>query len=119
MSLLSYNEIMKRGQKTLEIYQNQDGVEPFTVWLESLKDTRTRYRIAARLDRVELGNFGDHKMLKDEIFELRFQFGPGYRVYCGEVDDRIVLLLAGGDKGTQSRDIAKARRYWDDYREEQ
>ena len=103
--------------KTVEIYQDRNGVEPFTVWLESLKNSRTRYRIVTRLDRVELGNLGDHKMLGDGIFELRFHFGPGYRVYCGEVDDRIVLLLVGGDKGSQSRDITRARRHWNDYQE--
>jgi len=108
---------MRGGLKTLEIYQDRNGNEPFTVWLESLKNPRTRYRIMTRLDRVELGNLGDHKMLGGGIFELRFHFGPGFRVYCGEVDDRIVLLLAGGDKGTQSRDIAKARQHWGDYQE--
>ena len=107
---------MRGRQRTLEIYRTESGVEPFTVWLESLKDSRTRYRIVARLDRVELGNLGDHKTLGDGLFELRFHMGPGYRVYCGEVDDRIVLLLQGGDKGSQSRDISRARGSWDDYR---
>lgn len=110
---------MKDGSKTLEIYCHRSGVEPFSVWLESLKDARTRYRIVTRLDRVELGNLGDHKALGGGMFELRLHFGPGYRVYCGEVDDQLVLLLAGGDKGTQSRDIAKARQNWDDYKEGQ
>ena len=108
---------MRGGPKTLEIYQDRNGSEPFTAWLESLKDQRTRYRVVTRLDRVELGNLGDHKMLGAGMFELRMHFGPGYRVYCGEVDDRIVLLLAGGDKRSQSRDITKARRFWDDYKE--
>ena len=108
---------MKGVPRRLEIYSDRTGKEPFTDWLESLKSERLRYRIVARLDRVELGNLGDHKLLGDGLFELRFHFGPGYRVYCGEVDDRIVLLLAGGDKGSQSRDIARARRYWADYRE--
>jgi putative addiction module killer protein len=110
---------MRGGPKTLEIYRDQDGKEPFTAWLESLKDQRTRYRVVTRLDRVELGNLGDHKMLGTGMFELRMHFGPGYRVYCGEVDDRIVLLLVGGDQRSQSRDIAKARQFWDDYKEGQ
>jgi putative addiction module killer protein len=108
---------MKAAPKTLEIYRNESGVEPFTEWLESLNDSRARYRIVVRLDRVELGNLGDHRVLDAGLFELRFDFGPGYRVYCGEVDDRIVLLLCGGDKGTQRRDIHKARDYWKDYLE--
>ena len=108
---------MRGGPKTLEIYRDRNDLEPFTVWLESLKNPGTRYRIVTRLDRVELGKLGDHKMLGGGIFELRFHFGPGYRVYCGKVNDRIVLLLVGGVKGAQSRDIARARRYWDDYQE--
>ena len=108
---------MRDGPKILEIYQDGNGVEPFSVWLESLKNPRTRYRVVTRLDRVELGNLGDYRMLGTGMFELRFHFGPGYRVYCGEVDNRIVLLLVGGDKGSQSRDIAQARHYWDDYKE--
>ena len=71
------------------------------------------------LDRVELGNLGDHRTLAAGLFELRLDFGPGYRVYCGEVDDRIVLLLCGGDKATQRRDVRRARQYWDDYLEGQ
>jgi len=108
---------MKVAPKTLEIYRDQTGGEPFTDWLESLKDSRTRYRIVVRLDRVELGNLGDHRILAAGLFELRFDFGPGYRVYCGEVDDRIVLLLCGGDKATQNRDVRKAKQYWDNYLE--
>jgi putative addiction module killer protein len=64
-----------------------------------------------------LGNLGDHRVLDAGLFELRLDFGPGYRVYCGEVGDRIVLLLCGGDKATQQKDIRKARQCWNDYLE--
>lgn len=108
---------MKDGHKVLELYVDRNGEEPFTVWLESLRDSRTRYRVVARLDRLSLGNPGDHKVLGGGMFELRLQFGPGYRVYCGEVEETIILLLVGGDKGTQNKDIARAREHWNEYRE--
>ena len=80
-----------------------------------LRDGRTRRRILSRLLRVEQGNYGDYKALKDGVFELRFSFGSGYRVYFGEDGDTIVVLLCGGDKRTQSRDIAQAKAYWQEY----
>ena len=80
-----------------------------------LRDGRTRRRILSRLLRVEQGNYGDYKALKDGVFELRFSFGSGYQVYFGEDGDTIVVLLCGGDKRTQSRDIAQAKAYWQEY----
>ena len=71
-----------------------------------------------RLDRVSLGNFGDRKSLEEGIFELRFQFGAGYRIYFGLQGNRIVILLAGGSKKTQSKDIRIARRLWKAYQQE-
>lgn len=106
------NKIIK---KELAIYVSHDGKRPFVEWLESLKDKTIRFRIKERLDRVSLGNFGDCKSLKDGLMGLRFKFGSGYRIYYGEDDDSIVLLLCGGDKSTQSKDIKKARQYWQDY----
>ena len=72
-----------------------------------------------RLDRLEGGNFGDCQSVGSGVFELRLHFGPGYRVYFGEVDRTIVLLLCGGDKSTQTRDIQRAKTYWLEYKEEQ
>lgn len=71
------------------------------------------------MDRVRLGNFGDSKVLvgADGISELRISFGPGYRIYFGRDGMALVLLLIGGDKGTQDKDIAKAQRYWREYKE--
>ncbi len=74
-------------------------------------------RIDARLDRVRLGNFGDHKALGEGLFELRIHGGSGYRIYFATDREAIVLLLCGGGKNTQKRDIAKAKRYWRDYLE--
>ena len=75
-----------------------------------MKDTAAKARIAVRLRRMELGNFGDAKSVGAGVFELRFDFGPGYRVYYTERNDEIVVLLAGGDKSSQEQDIEKAKK---------
>ena len=101
--------------KEIIIYQDENAQEPFTEWLNRLRDPRTRRRILTRLRRVELGNYGDYKSLKDGVYELRFTFGSGYRVYFGEDGQTIVVLLCAGHKRTQSKDINKAKIYWEDY----
>ncbi len=83
--------------------------ETFKTWVKELRDKNTRSHITKRLERVEKGNFGDHKSLGGGISELRFKNGPGYRLYYTERKGIIVVLLVGGDKSTQSRDIEKAR----------
>lgn len=75
-----------------------------------LKDKNTISRILARIYRFEQGNMGDHKNIAPNLFEARLFFGPGYRIYFTIRDDVIVLLLCGGDKSSQSRDIEKARQ---------
>ncbi len=82
--------------------------EVYDEWFDSLKDTKGKARINARLRRVELGNFGDTEPVGDNVSELRFFFGPGYRIYFIQHGDEIIVLLAGGDKSTQSKDIDKA-----------
>ena len=82
--------------------------EQFVKWFDSLKDKATRLRIAARFDHIRTGNLGDWKAVGPGVGEFRFHFGPGYRVYFTRVGDRIILLLAGGDKRSQARDIATA-----------
>lgn len=81
----------------------------FTKWIARLADRKARLIIDARIERLKAGNFGDAKSLGGGISELRIAFGPGYRVYFTVEDGRIVVLLAGGDKSSQRRDIAKAR----------
>lgn len=100
--------------KELVIYQTEQGKEPFSDWLEDL-DKTTLVRIRARLDRVEQGHYGDYKSVGAGVFELRFFFGSGYRVYFAEDGNTIVLLLHGGDKSSQGKDIPKAQGYWQDY----
>lgn len=102
-------------EKDLIIYKTKDGKEPFQTWRESLRDKVTRARIDRRLEYVAQGNYGDYKAVSDGVYELRFFFGAGYRVYFAEDGDNLVLLLNGGDKGSQSKDIAKAKGYWKEY----
>jgi len=97
-------------------YAAKDGRHPFTAWVQSLPDARTRARVAARINRLRLGNFGDAKPVGGGVMELRIHAGKGVRVYFARIGERVVLLLAGGDKSTQRRDIERAKEYWQDYR---
>ena len=89
--------------KTVKQTQN------YSKWYNKLKDTVAKSRIAVRIRRMQFGNFGDAKPVGAGVFELRFDFGPGYRVYYTERNGEIVVLLAGGDKSTQQQDIEKAK----------
>jgi len=82
----------------------------FIDWLTSLKDRRAAARIAARILRLEDGNFGDVKPVGESVSELRINYGPGYRVYFTQAGRTVILLLCGGDKSTQASDIAAARK---------
>jgi putative addiction module killer protein len=93
-------------------YQRADGSEPFSDWLKALGDKQAKARIRFRLQRLEAGHFGDTEPVGDGVFELRLHFGPGYRVYFGRQGKLILLLLCGGDKSTQTRDIMRAKDYW-------
>lgn len=93
------------------------GSIPFSQWLGSLKDVRAVGIVRARLNRIRLGNFGDCKSVGLGVEELRIDFGPGYRVYFGREGSLVVVLLCGGDKKTQARDILTAQKYWKEYRD--
>ncbi|MHB8789043.1 MAG: type II toxin-antitoxin system RelE/ParE family toxin [Desulfobulbaceae bacterium] len=82
--------------------------ELFAEWFHSLRDRQARVRIQARIDRAELGNFGDCKPVGNGVSEMRIHYGPGYRVYFVKRGEMLVILLAGGDKNSQSKDIATA-----------
>ncbi len=101
--------------KEVIIYADENGVEPFTDWLNGLRDPRTRRRILQRITRVQSGNYGDYKPLQEGVLELRLDFGPGYRIYFGEHGKTLVVLLSGGDKSTQNKDIETAKIYWKEY----
>ena len=84
--------------------------EVFAAWLREIRDGRARARIAARIQRLAFGNFGDVRPVGEAVSELRVQEGPGYRVYFVQRGAVLVILLCGGDKATQARDIGRARR---------
>jgi len=100
----------------LRYYQTSTGEQPFVEWLKGLDDRQARTRIEARLARVAVGNFGDVEPVGEGVMELRIDWGPGYRVYFARVGQVIVLLLRGGDKRTQQRDINRAKEYFEDYK---
>ena len=85
--------------------------------MNSLRDARGRAQIEVRLDRLELGNFGDCKPAGEGVLELRIDFGPGYRVYFGKDGESLVILLAGGTKRRQQQDIKAAQERWQDYKD--
>ena len=98
-------------------YVNRAGNDVFDDWLTELADARAQAKIANRINRPAAGNFGDCKSLRHGVFELRIDWGPGYRVYYGMIRKECVLLLCGGDKRKQPADIARALEYLRDYRD--
>ncbi len=107
---------MEVQPREIQRYMTPDGKVPFSEWLDSLRDLKAKFKIDGRLDRVGTGNLGDYRVLGEGVCELMINYGPGYRVYFGQVEETIVLLLIGGDKSTQEQDIRKAQKYWTDYR---
>jgi putative addiction module killer protein len=101
--------------QTVEVYETVAGKVPYSEWLLALKDKQAFARISLRIDRVKLGNLGDHKLIDDGLWELRVDTCAGYRVYFGRLNPETIVLLWGGGK-TQQRDIEKATEYWTDYR---
>ncbi|MFM6063238.1 MAG: type II toxin-antitoxin system RelE/ParE family toxin [Microcystis panniformis] len=107
---------MATQPREIERYVTADGQIPFDNWFDSIRVSKTQTIISKRLDRVRMGNLGDYRSVGGGVFELRIDYGPGYRIYFGQVGTTIVLLLCGGDKGTQIKDIRQAQEYWRDYR---
>jgi putative addiction module killer protein len=107
---------VEAAPKELQIYVTEDGRAPFSEWLALLRDLKARAKIRVRLDRVSLGNLGDCHGVGDGVQELRIDYGRGYCVYFGQEGATIVLLLCGGDKSTQTKDIEIAKRYLNEYR---
>ncbi len=85
--------------------------------MKSLRDERARARIRTRIARVRLGNLGNCEPVGNGVLEVKIDYGPGYRVYFGQVGAKLVILLCGGDKTSQSKDIRRAIEYWKDYKE--
>ncbi len=105
--------------KELVYYTTENGKTPFTEWLNDLRDVSAHARILARLNRLRLGLYGDAKRLSnaDGVSELRFDIGPGYRLYYADHGATVVVLLCAGDKSSQRRDIATAKTYWQDFKD--
>ena len=98
-------------------YETENGKSPCEKWLATL-DNSIEARVIKRLRELQKGHYGDHKPIPGTrgVFELRMTFGGAIRIYCGKCDGILVVLLEGGNKGTQAKDIAKATEYWKDYR---
>jgi len=110
---------MEATPKEVLIYATPDDREPFTEWVNALRDRNARARIKTRLSRLEQGNLGDYQSVGKGVCELRIDYGPGYRVYFVQVGTIMLVILCGGDKSSQDKDIATALGYWAEYKESQ
>ena len=101
---------------SLVFYQILDGKIPFNEWFNSLKSEESKQIVDARMTRLQDGNLGDHKSLRGGIYELRIHFSQGFRIYFGKRGEQLVVLLVGGEKKTQEKDILRAEKYWQDFK---
>jgi putative addiction module killer protein len=100
----------------IEQYQDENGVIPFRAWFGKLRDVVAKTAIAKRIDRSALGNFGTCRSVGSGVTEMKIDVGPGYRVYIAHHGEKLVILLCGGDKSTQPKDIELAKNYWLDWK---
>lgn len=110
---------MEVEPRQIRNYQTVDGEEPFTNWLNSLRDVKARAIIRKRLERVQLGNLGSYRFVGKGAWELKIDYAGGYRIYFGQVGLDLILLLCAGDKSSQEEDILTAQTYWRDYEQRQ
>ncbi|WP_316358580.1 type II toxin-antitoxin system RelE/ParE family toxin [Candidatus Neptunichlamydia sp. REUL1] len=101
----------------IEIYETHSEKSPFIDWIDGLKEIHTRAKIFTRLDRLKMGNFGDCKSVGNGIYELRIHYGPGVRIYYSKIGMKVILLLCGGDKSSQKKDIKNAKMFLEDYKD--
>ncbi len=111
---MRYNRVM---EIEIEIYETRSGKRPFIDWIDGLNEIHSRAKIFTRLDRLKMGNFGDCKSIGNRIYELRIHYGPGIRIYYSKIGMKVVLLLCGGDKSSQKRDIKNAQAFLEDYKD--
>lgn len=97
-------------------YLADDGHDPFKEWIGNLQDRQARARILLRIQRMASGNFGDCKPIAEGVWELRIDHGAGYRVYYARAGEKLVIILAGGDKRRQQADINTALEYWKNWK---
>jgi putative addiction module killer protein len=101
---------------TIAYYLTADGRKPFKEWLDTLKDITARQKIRIRLDRVRLGSLGRNRSVGEGVYELKVDYGPGYGVCYGLEKRTVILLLLGGDKSSQKKDIALSKACWKDHK---
>jgi len=106
---------MELPAREIVMLETLDGKVPFEKWFNEIRDQKLQIFVDARLTRIADGSFGDHKSLRCGVFELRVHKGPGLRVYYGLDGPRIVVLIGGGVKSTQGKDIRKAQELWKEY----
>lgn len=97
-------------------YTDENGKSPYADWLGGLRDARAKAKVIMQVDKMELGLFGDSQPIGDGLSELRIHYGPGYRIYYGKEGRQVYLLLCGGDKSTQPKDIQQAKACWQDHK---
>lgn len=116
LRILPIYAIVEKVKSAYEIliYETASGNEPFNDWLDSL-DNSVKGKVIARVDRLKKGLFGNAKALKDGLYELKFK-NPAFRIYYAIVGKQVILLVSGGDKNQQSKDIKEAKEYLEDYR---
>lgn len=98
-------------------YLDRDERDHFSEWRNQIRDTKAKIAIDRRIMRLELGNYGDHKPIREGVWELRIDIGQGYRVYYAQTGSEIILLLCGGDKRKQKADIDRACAFWRDWQQ--
>lgn len=98
-------------------YVTATGKVPYQDWLDRLRDKTAKAAIIRRIIRIELGDLSDHKRVGGGVSELRIHVGPGYRVYFGMLGDTVIVLLLAGSKGTQEKDLERAKHYWNDHQD--
>ncbi len=102
----------------IKIYETSAGKCPFDEWMNELADKNARIAIDLRIERVKLGNFGVCESVGNGVYELKFDIGPGYRVYFVKIGLKIILLLCAGKKKNQQKDIAQAKEYFQDFKKQ-
>lgn len=108
---------MQIKQRAVDYYRTSAGKEPAKEWLSSVKDKLTQAILYKRIRQAGLGQFGKTRNVGDGVWELKIDYGPGYRVYYGIRGDELILILMAGSKRTQTADIKKARAYWIEWKE--
>lgn len=110
---------MEHQELNIQVYMREDGTSPYYEWLSSIRDKKLKARIYVRIDKLACGHFGDFKSVGAGVFELRLAFGPGFRIYFCLSGNQILILLMGGDKSSQYKDIVLAKKLYSEFKERQ